>query len=482
MIRLSFEQKEDLGVNAVRSRLQPASPYGASRLKEEGFYGPARQAELEHELDNVTLILTALETDPGAVSGLQQALSGMKEIRGTLAVCRERSLTEVELYELTAFCLRLDELIRKAEALPGYEKLWEIRFSSPEAAIRVLHPEESRHVSFYVEDERTPELAAAREEKRSLERLLREAGADRPKLLAKRQEAVRKEEEALAAVYHDMSEALRPLLDGLEKDAAALGRLDAAIAKALLAKRYGCCRPQTGGNELVLEEAVHPLTAEALEARGRRFVPINVRLSRGVTVITGANMGGKSVALKTIVLNTVLALSGCYVFARAARVPMFENLELINRDLSDSERGLSSFGGEILRFTEAVSRLGGGLSFIAMDEFARGTNAEEGESIARAAVRFLAEKNAVTLLTTHYDNTAEAAVRHYQVKGLKKLAELPEGAAAGTGTDRLRLIEQAMDYGLIEVGPGTPCPRDALAICRLLGLPGEILEEAEKYC
>ena len=480
MIRLTFEQKEELGVNAVRSRLQTVSPYGASRLKAEGFYGPERQAELEHELDNVETILAALEADESAVLGLQQALSGMKEIRGTLAVCRERSLTEVELYELTAFCLRLDETIRKAEALPGYEKLWAVRFISPAAAIRVLHPEESRRVSFYVEDGRTPELAAAREEKRALERRLREDGADRPKLLAERQEAVRKEEEALAAVYLDMSEALRPFLDDLEKDAEALGRLDAAIAKALLARRYGCCRPQTGGEELILEEAVHPLTAEALEARGRRFVPLSVELSRGVTVITGANMGGKSVALKTVVLNAILALSGCYVFARAAKVPMFENLELINRDFSDSERGLSSFGGEILRFNEAVSRLGKGLSFIAMDEFARGTNTEEGEAIARAAVSFLADKNAVTLLTTHYDNTAEAAVRHYQVKGLKKLGELPEGDAAGTGTDRLRLIEQTMDYGLIEVRPGTPCPRDAIAICRLLGLPGEILEEAEK--
>ena len=86
----------------------------------------------------------------------------------------------------------------------------------------------------------------------------------------------------------------------------------------------------------------------------------------------------------------------------------------------------------------------------------------------------------MTLLTTHYDNTAALAVRHYQVKGLKKLEELPEGTVSGTGTDRLRLIEQAMDYGLMEVEPGTKCPRDAVRISRLLGLPEEILQEAEK--
>ena len=480
MIRLTFEQKEELGFNTVRSWLQPASPYGIARLKEEGFYGPEQQDALEQELDNVAVLLAALSENEAAVLSLQQALSGLKEVRGTLAVCRERSLTEVELYELTAFCLRLKDCIRKAEVLPGYERLHGAGFISPDPAVRILHPEDSSRVSFYIEDARTPALQAARSEKRAVELSLRSEQAARPQLLAARQEAVLKEEEALSEIYREMSEALRPHLADLEHDAEAAGQLDAAIAKAVLARRFGCSRPLTGGDSLVLEDAVHPPVAEALKARGRAFVPISAELSRGVTVITGANMGGKSIALKTVVLNTLLALSGCYVFCRRAAVPLFANLELINRDFSNAERGLSSFGGEILRFNEAVSRFGEGLSFIAMDEFARGTNTEEGEAIARAAVSFLSGQNAVTLLTTHYDNTAALAVRHYQVKGLKKLEELPEGTVSGTGTDRLRMIEQAMDYGLIEVEPGTKCPRDAIAISRLLGLPEEILKEAEK--
>ena len=480
MIRLTFDQKEELGYNTVRSWLQPASPYGAARLKNEGFYGPDRREELEQEFDNVAVLLEALADGEAAVLSLQQALSGLKEVRGTLAACRERSLTEVELYELTAFCLRLRDCIRRAEALPGHERLHGAGFISPDPAIRILHPEDSSRVSFYVEDARTPALQEARSEKRGIELRLRTEKAGRPALLEARQEAVRKEEEALNEIYRDMSEALRPLLAVLEQDAEAVGRLDAAIAKALLARRFGCSRPVIGGESLVLEDAVHPQVAEALKTRGRAFVPISAELSRGVTVITGANMGGKSIALKTVVLNTLLALSGGYVFCRRAAVPLFENIELINRDFSNAERGLSSFGGEILRFNEAVSRLGDGLSFIAMDEFARGTNTEEGEAIARAAVSFLSKQSAVTLLTTHYDNTAALAVRHYQVKGLKKLEELPEGTVSGTGTDRLRLIEQAMDYGLMEVEPGTKCPRDAVRISRLLGLPEEILQEAEK--
>lgn len=482
MTGLSFEQKEELGYNAVRSRMEPASPYGVKRLREEGFYGPSRQAELERELENVAVFAEALENDEAAVHGLQTALGGLKEIRGTLDACEARALSEAELFDLTAFCLRMKLLCGKAEAFGGYGRLSGIRFESADGALRILHPEESSRVSFYVEDARSKDLLAARTEKRELERRLRGEKGARESLLEARQEAVRREEKALADIYGEMSEALRPFLGILRRDAEAAGRLDAAIAKAVLAKRSGCCRPSVGGERLLLREAVHPQIAAALEAAGRRFTPISVELSRGVTVITGANMGGKSVALKTVVLNAALALSGCFVFAKTAEVPMFAHLEVINRDLSDAERGLSSFGGEILRFNEAVARLGQGLSFIAMDEFARGTNTEEGEAIARAAVRFLSKENAVTLLTTHYDNTADLAVRHYQVKGLKKLGELPEETAAGTGRDRLRLIGQAMDYGLTLVEPGTKCPRDAVAICRLLGLREEILSEAEKNC
>ena len=193
-------------------------------------------------------------------------------------------------------------------------------------------------------------------------------------------------------------------------------------------------------------------------------------------MLTGANMGGKSVALQTVALNICLALSGCFVFCTQAKVPVFERVELINRDFSSAEGGLSSFGGEIVRFNAAAARLGGGgLSFIAMDEFARGTNAAEGAAIARGVVRYLADKNAVTLLATHYDGAAAFAARHYQVRGLRSMGEnLPAG-----GEDALRNIENAMDYGLIPVGPEAPCPRDALRICRVLGLPEEIMKDIE---
>lgn len=477
-MELSFEQKEEIGLKYVRDLLEPASPYGVKYLKNEGFYGPAQQAALEEELENVALLLEALREDEAGLRDVQHSLSYLKDLSGSLENCAHQALTEVELFELSALCRRLAELKKLAEKLAVYSALHGVAFTSPEGALRVLDPEESGRQSFYVEDGRTPALEQVRAEKRRLETELRQAeDAEKERLQALRQEAARAEEEELKRIYEAMSLALRPHLPALKANVAAAGRLDAGIAKALLARRFDCVCPQIGDGPLCLEEAVHPQAAEAMAARDRAFVPISLRLDRGVTLLTGANMGGKSLALKTVLLNTALALSGCFVFAREAQIPLFARIELINRDFADTSRGLSSFGGEILRLKEALAHLEeGGLSLIVMDELARGTNAREGAAILKGTVAYLSGKNAMTLLATHYDGAGALAVRHYQVKGLQKMHQGDRSLGA-LSRDGLRQIEQAMDYGLMEVPPGTDCPQDAIAICRLLGLPEEILRE-----
>ena len=479
-MELSFEQKEELGLKYVLDLLEPVCPYGVKRLRAEGFYSPADSAALEQELENVDVLRAALDTVPEQVQRLRHALSALKDVSGSLANCRTGVLAEVELFELTAFALRLQAIRPLAECLPGYAKLTGVCFAPVEGALSVLDPTGSGRLSFFVEDARTPALLALRREKRELERQLRQPEADREALLARRLYVAKEEELALQEIYARMSAQLRPYLDALQQNALAAGRLDAGLCKALLARRMHACRPQMGGTELVLEAAVNPQIAEALEARGGCFTPISASMPQGVTVLTGANMGGKSVAIKTVTLNVALALLGCFVFCRSARIPHFARLELINRDFSSAAGGLSSFGGEILRFNAAAERLeAGGLSFIAMDEFARGTNAREGAAIARGVVRYLAGKNAVTLFATHYDGTALYAEKHYQVRGLRRLedAALP---AAPDGKTGLEQIARYMDYGLIQVEKAAQCPQDALRICRILGLRNEIMNKIEE--
>ena len=479
MMELSFEQKEDLGLKYVLDLLDPVCPYGAKRLKAAGFFAPGEAAALERELDNVETLVSALEQAPEAVMAFRHCLSALKDISGSLENLKLAALGEVELFEVTAFLLRLKMLIPLAQALPGYEKLHEAALEPVDAALSVVDPAGSGRLSFFVEDARTPALLEIRREKRELEKQLREPGADRDNLLAARLVLAKREEAELQNIYAAMSDALRPMLPQLLGNARAAGVLDACLCKAMLARRYKSCRPKVGGGVLRLEGALNPGIADALAERGQEFTPISAELPLGVTVLTGANMGGKSVAMKTITLNLSLALMGFFVFCEAAQVPLFEEMELINRDFSSATGGLSSFGGEILRFNEAVERLkAGSFSFIAMDEFARGTNAQEGAAIARGVVKYLNGQKAITLLATHYDGTAAFAARHYQVKGLRRLEEgaVPSAASGKAG---IRLIGEYMDYGLISVDKEAECPRDALRICRILGMEQEILNNIQ---
>ena len=495
MIRLSLEEKKEIGYQYVLDRLDPASPYGIKRLRTEGFYTPGNRNELDRELDNVGILKKALETDRTAVLDFRQKLAGLKDLSGTFSRCQNGYvLTEVELFELRSFCTRINEMLPIAQHLLEYGPLNDILFSDMEKPLKILKPDRSGSIGFYIEDSRTPELLKARTEKREIERQLRML-RDQPEeenetLLKKRQDAAAAEEKALEMIYSDLSAAVSSFMPLFQKNAEAAGRLDAALAKAILAEHFGCVRPQIGGNELVLWDAVHPQAAAALEAGNRSFSPVSIRMPKGVTVLTGANMGGKSVALRTVLLNTALALSGFFVFCSEAKVPAFTSIELISRDLSDIEIGLSSFGAEILRFNEAAERIpADGLSLIVMDEFARGTNAGEGAAIVRASVKYLSDQNAVTLLATHYDGAAEFAAKHYQVKGLKnkgrigpdesETVQLPKGGTGYSAENVFYKISNAMDYGLIEVSRGTECPCDAVSICRMLGMPKQILDDLD---
>ena len=490
MDSFSFEQKQDIGLSFVLDLLEPACPYGAKLLNKPRFYTPSEKAELENELDNVSIMLSALNNEPEKVAAVRHSLSTLKDVSGSIENCASGALDETELFELTAFLLRVRELIPLAESLPNYENMEGTRFECVKGPLSVLDPKNTGRLSFFVEDSRTPELMRLRRKKRELEEKLRLPEADKDAIIAERIVVTSGEERELLSIYKAMSDALRPLLPILDSNAAAAGRLDAAISKAHLARRFDGIRPQMGGETLAFEEAINPEIAEALNANARKFTPITIELPKGVTILTGANMGGKSVAVKTIALNASLALMGFFVFCKGAAVPLFDRTELINRDFSSTVGGLSSFGGEIIRFNEAVDRLrDGGLSFIAMDEFARGTNSEEGAAIVRGVVKFLNDKNAVTILATHHDGAAEFASRRYQVHGLlssdvinsnEKSKSISTHAPPSTEFSVLSSnLCNYMNYGLVQVDKSAEQPHEALRICRLLGMDKEIINDIE---
>ncbi len=325
-----------------------------------------------------------------------------------------------------------------------------------------------------MEDSYSEKLAALRKEKAELEEKLRSAtGEEREKLLTRRRTVAIHEDEEELAVRRRLTSRVLAEKQTLLANMDAIATLDFLLAKARLARRFNCVRPTVADERVITGvDMVHPEVSAVLSEHGRSFTPISLTLGQGATVITGANMGGKSVALKTTSLNLLLLQTGFFVFAEAFSAPLFHSVTLLLADNQSVERGLSSFGAEVTVLNDLLQEARDRFFFLALDEFARGTNPREGAALARALAEYLCRIPCICLMTTHYDGVSEAAAAHYQVTGLRDLP--PEEQIPGENP--LARLARMMDYRLVPAPQGVPCPRDALRVCRLLDLEPELLE------
>lgn len=484
MIALNFTQKENIGFQYVLDLLRPCSPYGEERVKKLKPFTPAEKPELIRQLNNVKKVMDREENCEKALNRMLRVLMCSKNIRATALKCTDAALNEIELFEMKRFLLQTEEMAPYFEEAQKVLELEDITLEDTTEALEMLDPEHNRIATFYISDTHSPRLRALRKEKRELEEQIRRLspGPEKEELQAKRVLVAADEEHEEMKIRRELSEALRPLLPAMLHNMEAIADLDLTIEKAHLARKYGGAMPEITHSEIVLDDMINPQIADLLREKGKTFTPVSIALDRGATVITGANMGGKSVALKTIALNILLAHCGFFPFASRAKVPLFDSMHIISEDLESIDRGLSSFGGEIVRFNQVIEQLSQGFAFIMLDEFARGTNPDEGAAIVQAATTYLNSQNAVTVLATHYDGVADLGSAHYQVIGLKDLDvdALQKEIAQAHGDVGVELIARHMNYGLYRVEGKSDCPRDALNICRLLGMRPEILCMVEK--
>ena len=462
---------EDTGYNWVMARLEPASPFGHALARAPRWYGPGEEGALAAELSRVEALRDLLETAGPALDGIAHILSEFRDIRNSLQRPAGAPMDEVELFEVKHFLLHLERLARAYGRVPALEGL-EIRPMT--GCLDLLDPSGRRLPAFSVENAFAPALEPVRAEKARVEGLLRQTeGKGRDALMARRSELVRREDRLELEARKRLTEALLREREIFLASMEAVGRLDLLLAKARLARRWSCCRPElTGEARVEAVDMVHPEVAAHLRERGGSFTPVSLTLERGTTVITGANMGGKSVTVKSLTLNLLLAQTGFFAFAGAFSTPLFDRVSLISADRQSVERGLSSFGAEVAALGEVLREGRGKFFCVALDEFARGTNPREGAALARALAEYLGRLNCVALMTTHYDGVSDAARRHYRVAGLGAL----DTAAIRKGEAPLDRLSRLMDYRLVEAGPGESCPRDALRVCRLLELEPELME------
>jgi len=259
---------------------------------------------------------------------------------------------------------------------------------------------------------------------------------------------------------------LQPHRKAIARNLETLAHFDLMLAKAKLAIEWNACRPDIG-QETRLTQLFNPEVDAALKEQGRAFQPIDIQFSNEAVLITGANMAGKSVLLKTVSLAQYLFQFGFYIPAKEAVMTVMDDIICSIGDKQSETSGLSSFAVEILTVDKIIQAGRANRKVLALvDELARTTNPEEGKILVRNFLQ-LAEKLHITaLVTTHYGGI-EAVCRRLRVKGL----QLKEGQVITIGN-----IGDYMDYSLVETD-ADEVPMEAFNIAKLFGVDEELLRK-----
>ncbi|MEN1760919.1 MutS-related protein [Anoxynatronum sibiricum] len=526
---------ETIGLTETLARLPLETEYG--RLAKEALSPFSREEalQLEESWREIGLYLEADMANPDLLKSLRQHLHGLPNLRKSLLLAaRGDRLTDIELFEIKKQAFAT-ERIRKV--LQHNRKLLvpSVELAPVHWLIDLLDPEGTGIETFYVYDCYDDELKHIRQEKNRLEESLRrqtklreqqavevtgmrplwngeflisathiegidcleslgtyektgETGGEwiyRQRRLpeAEQTEALlMMEDEAENRVRQRLSESIGEAQELLMANTFALAQMDLLLGKVVLARRYrSCCPVLTDEAAICITGGRHPVLEEALRRQRRQPTAVDIEMNRGVTVITGANMGGKTMTLKMAALLTTLAQMGFWVPADHFAFQPVDWLYFSTGDQQSQSMGLSTFGAEIYALKEVLERTHES-GLLLLDELASGTNPLEGTCISRAIVAHLSQSKAISVVTTHYDGVGDLpGVRHLQVLGLnratlQKLKHQVQETGWSSG-----LFEAAMDYRLQPREPGVPVPKDAIAVASLMGLQPDILEAAQRW-
>ncbi|MGH4119260.1 MutS-related protein [Clostridium sp.] len=481
---LDKQQRDQIGFSFIMDKLGITTPYGLQERKNIRPFKVSEANKLTHELNSIETIIKSMNSNIDEYKVIGRIFCKLKDIRNSIKRCsKEETFDEVELYEIKYFSILVTELKDILDKLQIH--IEEVNLNSLEEIISLLDPQGTGISTFYVYDEYSKTLEHTRQKKRQVESEIFAAKTEERarELKKERLDIVIEEEEEELRIRKELTLQISSKIKIINQNIKAVGLLDFLIAKANLAIDYNGIRPKVcKGMNIHLYNAVNPEIKEILESGKKIFTPVSIELNSGTTIITGANMGGKSVTLKTIVLNLLLGQMGFFVFAESAQFPILDFIHFISDDMQSISKGLSTFGAEIIKLKEVVecTKLGNG--FIALDEFARGTNPKEGYYLVKSLCKYLADFNSVSLISTHYDGVVLKNMDHYQVMGLKNVDfDKLKYKIDLNKTHSVEIIQEHMQYTLEKVSKGNKVPKDALNIAVLLGLENDIVDIAKSF-
>ena len=272
------------------------------------------------------------------------------------------------------------------------------------------------------------------------------------------QEAVMEEEQEVLRIYREMSGLVRQnsntLMDACER----VSHIEFVYGKANLALAMKAVPAVlSGAREVNLIHARHPL------------IPVNVVVPTTITLgtsyrillITGSNTGGKTVALKTLGLLSLMNQAGLCIPAEAGSVlPIFNTIYADIGDEQSIEASLSTFSAHMTQVVSILKAVGS-KDLVLLDELGSGTDPEEGSALAMAILEYFRKSGALLMVSTHYNE-------------LKRYAYDTDDIENGHVEFDERTLRPTYRLHI-----GVAGSSHALSIAARLGLPREVIDMAK---
>lgn len=266
-------------------------------------------------------------------------------------------------------------------------------------------------------------------------------------------------------ILSEFSDFLRPYIPELIEGAKFIGEIDFLRSKAYLAMNMEAGKPILSvENELKIIKGRHPILEEALKREKRELVPLTLTLNREkhILVISGPNAGGKSVCLKTVGLLQYMFQWGLLIPAsEISEFTIFNNIFIDIGDEQSIENDLSTYSSHLNNMKELLQKADSH-TLVLIDEFGSGTEPTAGGAIAETILSKLDTRGVYGVITTHYTN-------------LKLYAGNSMGVMNGA-----MLFDSAKIEPLYKLESGLPGNSFAFELARKIGLPENIVKEAEE--
>ena len=285
-----------------------------------------------------------------------------------------------------------------------------------------------------------------------------------------------------ADLFEDLRDKILAAGAAVRRFAAIVAQLDVLRALADVAVHHDYVKPRVDlSHEFTVEEGRHPVVESALPAGS--FVPNSIALNGAQTqtlILTGPNMGEKSVYLRQNGLIAIMAQMGSFVPAKSARIGMVDKILTRIGSQDQLARGESTFMVE-MKETSHILKAATSRSLILLDEVGRGTSTYDGISIAWSVIEYLnrlelteedSEASDVrgprTIFATHYFELTELADLLTGVKNISVEAREWTNAEGRTEVVFLHKISE-----------GSADRSFGIHVAELAGLPEECLKRAQ---